>query len=122
MTENLVWKMTVRAEGGPQLTSSGTLAVEAYDKLSVVVPAGGDVAVDLGPAGSGQITCLVIVPSAPSDDLSYEVGGDSIKLDQSQFLLGGAVNLTGNPAGLTLANAGGQDSAVDILVGRDATP
>lgn len=122
MAEQLIWDVTVRADGGPQVTGSGAFEVEAYDKLSVVVPAGANLAVDLGPGAAGRIACLVILPAQPSDDLSYDVSGTDITLDEPQFLFGGAVNLTGNPAALTFANAGGQDAAVEILLGRDATP
>ena len=122
MAEQLIWNLTVRADGGPKLAGSGTMVADAYDKLSVVVPAGGDLAVDLGPAAAGRMTCLVIVPSVPSEDLTYEVDGTAITLDQPQFLLGGAVNLTGNPASITLSNGAAEDGAVEILIGRDATP
>lgn len=122
MTEKLIWDVTVRAEGGPQLTGSGVLEVDAYDKHSLVVPAGADLDVDLGPGAAGRIACLVILPDQPSADLSYDVGSTTIALDEPQFLLGGAVNLTGNPAALTLANAGVTDAGVQILIGRDATP
>ncbi|CCG04042.1 hypothetical protein [Blastococcus saxobsidens] len=122
MTEKLIWDVTVRAEGGPQLTGSGVLEVDAYDKLSVVVPAGGDLEVNLGPGAAGLIACLVILPDEPSADLSYDVGSQTIGLDEPQVLLGGAVDLTGNPASLTFANAGTADANLQILIGRDATP
>jgi len=121
MTEKLIWDVTVRAEGGPQLTGSGVLEVDAYDKLSLEVPAGDDLEVDLGPGSAGLITCLVLLPEAPSADLTYDVGTVTIALDQPQFLFGGASDLTGNPASLTIANAGAADAVVDILIGRDAT-
>jgi hypothetical protein len=122
MTERLIWDVTVRAAGGPQLTGSGVMEVDAYDKVSVSVPAGDDLDVDLGPGAAGRITCLVILPAEPNNDLTYAVGANSIALDEPQFLFGGAVDLTGNPASLTIANAGGEDAAVQILIGRDATP
>ncbi|QBX56726.1 hypothetical protein EXE58_15520 [Nocardioides seonyuensis] len=121
MTEKLIWDVTVRAEDGPQLSGSGVLEVDAYDKLSVTVPAGGDLDVDLGPGSAGLISCLVLLPEAPSDDLTYEVGSETITLDQPQFLFGGAADLAGNPASLTIANAGASDAVVDLMIGRDAT-
>lgn len=121
MTEKLIWDVTVRAEGGPQLTGSGVLEVDAYDKLSVTVPAGGDLDVDLGPGAAGLISCLVLLPETPSDELTYEVGTETITLDQPQFLFGGASDLAGNPASLTIANAGAADAVIDLMIGRDAT-
>lgn len=122
MAEQLIWDATVRATGGPQLTGSGVMDVDAYDKVSVLVPAGGGLDIDLGPGSAGRIVCLVLLPEAPSDDLTYDVGTNTITLDQPQFLLGGAVDLTGNTASLTLANAGAADASVELLIGRDATP
>lgn len=122
MAEHLIWDVTVRAADGPQVTASGEMEVDAYDKISVVVPAQADLAVDLGPTAGGRITALVILPARPSDELSYDVDGTEIGLSHPQFLFGGAVDLTGNPAGLTLSNAGSEDSPVEIFLGRDATP
>jgi hypothetical protein len=122
MAEKLIWNTTVRAEGGPQLTGSGVLTVAAYDKLSVVVPRGSDLDVDLGPGAAGKIICLVIKPAAPNKELTYEVGGNPIKLDQPQFLIGGGVDLAGNPAKITITNGTAKAAAVEILVGRDEAP
>ncbi len=123
MAEQLIWNVTVRAEGGPQLSAEDTVEVEAYDKLSVDVPTGdADFTVELGPGAADRIVCLVILPATPSDDLRYKVGADEIPLDQPTFLFGGGVALTGNPETLTFKNKGAQDAAVEILIGRDATP
>jgi hypothetical protein len=122
MAEQLIWNVTVTATGGPQLTHSGVVEVEAYDKINIQVPAGGDRVVDLGPGSAGRISCLAIVPTEPSATLTYKVGTDTIKLDAPQFLVRGAVDLTKNPASLKIANAGPSDAAVEILIGRDATP
>lgn len=126
MAEKLIWDITVRADGGPRLTGSGVLEVDAYDKLTVVVPAAGDLDVELGPGTAGLLTCLVILPDDPTTDLSYDVGSgtstETITLDQPQLLIGGAVDLTGNPSSLKLSNAGAADATVQLLIGRDATP
>ncbi|WP_299088220.1 hypothetical protein [uncultured Microbacterium sp.] len=122
MAERLIWNTTLRAEAGPQLIGSGVIEVEAYDKVSILVPAGGHLDVDLGPGAAGRITVLAIVPAEPSVDLTYDVGGTAIALDEPQFLYGGAVELTTNPATLAFANASAADAAVELLVGRDATP
>lgn len=123
MAEKLIWNLTVRAEGGPQLTAKATMPVEAYDKLSVLVPKGGkDYPVELGPGAVKRIACLIILPAKPSAKLSYQVDQKTITLDQPTFLFGGAVELTGNPQSLTFKNADGEDAALEILIGRDATP
>ena len=119
MAEKLIWNLTIRAEGGPQLNASATMPVEAYDKISVSVPKGGaDFKVGLG-AGA---VALVIVPAKLSDKLKYKVGANSIKLDQPTFLFGDAVALAGNPTELVFKNEDAEDAPVQILTGRDHTP
>jgi hypothetical protein len=94
--------------------------VDAYDKLSVTVPAGGSVDVALGPGGD-DVTCLVAIPDAAATGMTYKVGTDDIRLDAPLVLLGGAVALSGSPASLTFDNAGSTDASIDILIGRRAT-
>ena len=123
MAEQLIWNLTVRAEGGPQLTAADAIDVDAYDKVSVLIPkGGGDFIVELGPGAADRITCLVILPAKLSAKLSYKVGAKAITLDQPTFLFGGGVALTGNPQSLTFNNTDAEDAAVQILIGRDATP
>ncbi|MHA6622505.1 hypothetical protein [Pseudonocardia sp. DLS-67] len=120
MTEKLTWNVTVTAAGGPRLAQGGDLVVDAYDKISVVVPANSATTVDLGPTDVGRMTCLVIAPAKPAKELTYDVGSVTVVLDYPQFLFGGAVGLTGNPSKLTLKNAGAAEAAVSIFVGRTA--
>lgn len=120
MTEKLTWNITITATGGPRLAQGGGLEVDAYDKISVVVPATGKTTVELGPTATGRMTCLVIAPEKPAKALTYAVGTTTVELDAPQFLFGGAVGLTGNPSTLTLKNAGAADAAVSIFVGRTA--
>lgn len=122
MAEEIIWSVTVRAQEGPQLAASGTISVDTYDKHRVSVPAGGDLTVELGPQDAGLIRCLAIVPAAPDPDLTYEVGTETIALDEPLFLFRGGVDLAGNPKSLTFSNGTGADAVLDILVGRDATP
>ena len=123
MAEKLTINVTVTVSGGPRLEHGATLEVEAYDKISTVIPANTEITVDLGPSAAGRMTCLVVVPAKPSSDLTYKVGSNTIALDHPQFLFGGAVALTANPSQLKLKNAhASQDADVGIFVGRDATP
>ena len=122
MTEKLTWNVTVTVAAGPRLALGGDLEVDAYDKLSVVVPKNGSVVVDLGPTTANRMTCLVIAPAVPGPDLTYTTStGGTVTLDRPQFLFGGAVGLTGNPATLTFKNAAATEAAVSIFVGRAAT-
>ena len=55
MVEHPNWNLAVRAGGGPKLTQSGSMVADAYDELSVVLPAGREVDLDLGPTAAGRI-------------------------------------------------------------------
>jgi len=121
MAEKLIWSAMVRVTEGPQMALSGSLDLEAYDKLAVTVAQGATLKVTLAPAGS-DLQCIVINPKVPDADLSYAVGGKDIALDAPHVLLGGAVALAGTPVNLTFKNDTAVDADIDILVGRDATP
>lgn len=120
MAEKLQWTVVVQAVNGPTMAVTGSGDVDAYDKFSINVPAGGSTDVDLGPGGAA-VSCLVAIPAADATDLTYQVGGNDIKLDAPLVLLGGAVALSTSPATLTFANAGAADAAIAILIGRSAT-
>lgn len=102
MVEQMIWSLMVKAGKGPTLSASGTLDVEAYDKLTVSVAAGTSQVVELGPGTSGSIRCLMINPSLPDALLTYDVDGTGVALDEPQLLLGGGVGLAGNPTSLRL--------------------
>jgi hypothetical protein len=110
--------------GGPTLAANGTLDVEAYLKLTVTVPAGGSLDVEVLPGGGGSVQLLVINPARPSEDLTYTVGAEEVVLDGPHVLIGaGAVGLLAATVGtLTFDNAGAEDADIAILAGRDATP
>jgi hypothetical protein len=120
MSEKLLWTVAVQAVAGPQLGAADAMEVEAYDKFAIDVPAGGSTDVELGPGGDG-VACLVVIPPAGADGLTYEIGGNAIDLNAPLFLLGGAVALAGSPATLAFSNAGVADLPIEILVGRNAT-
>jgi hypothetical protein len=122
IVEQLLWSVMIRADNGPRIARSGSLKVEAYDKVAVSVAAGQSQEVELGAATAGSIRCLVISPAVTDELLTYEVGGTAIPLDEPQFLLGGAIALAGNPTKLTFTNGTAADTDIQILVGRDATP
>lgn len=122
MAEQMLWSVMVKAGNGPTVSASGSFDVDAYDKLTVTVAAGASQVVELGPATAGSIRCLVISPAVPDEQLSYDVGGTDVALDEAQFLLGGAVGLAGDPTSLTFSNGTAADAEIEILVARDATP
>jgi hypothetical protein len=122
VAEELLWSVMVKAVDGPQVAVSGTMPVEAYDKIGVTVDAGATQQVDLSPGGAADVTALVISPAAPDVLLTYDANGTDIALDAPHVLLGGAVALVGDPSSLTFTNGTATDADITILVGRDATP
>lgn len=127
MPETIVLTISAIVGAGPKLKESRTLAVDAYDKISVDVPdQGGTLEVDIQPGGAGSIQLLLVTSSVYGADLKYTVNADNTDriLDQPHVLVGsGSVALFGQePEKLTFDNTTGEDAQIQILVGRDATP
>lgn len=121
MGEKINWNYVAQALNGPSISASGSVDVDAYDKIEVTVPDTTTQAVNLAPAGT--VSLLVINPASPDAKLTYKVGGNDVTLDGPQVLIGaGAVGLLGGATSLSFTNKTGADAVIDILVGRDATP
>lgn len=132
MPEKINWTVTVQVVGGPKLSESRTLEVEAYDLLEVEVPDGDDdtpgrVLVNVQPGGAGQVQFLMISSDLYHHRLTYTVDADptEVHLDDLHLLIGGgAVTLLGDTqnqfAFFNRANQG-RPAFVKILVGRKAT-
>ncbi len=127
MPETIVLTVSADVASGPKLKEARTLAVDAYDKISVTVPDGtSDLDVELQPGGTGSIRLLVVKSNVYGDDLKYTVNADTTDhvLDEPHVLIGtGSIALYGaEPTKLVFDNALGDDAHIQILVGRDATP
>jgi hypothetical protein len=127
MPETIVLTVSADVASGPKLKESRTLAIDAYDKLSVTVPDGTtDLEVELQPGGTGSIQLLIVKSNVYGEDLKYTVNADTTDrvLDQPHVLIGtGSIGLYGaEPTKLVFDNALGNDAQIQILVGRDATP
>ena len=123
MPEKINWTLNVQVVGGPKVSASDTLDVEAYDKIEAVIPAGGSATIDVQPGTGAQ---FLLITAGSYADMTYEVdsSGTTVTLDGPHVLIGsGAVGLLGSTQNqFEFSNAGGEDVTVDILVGRDATP
>ncbi len=123
---NLTLKVSV--VGGPSISVSKVITVEAYDKIDVTVSAGeSDKAIEIQPGSSSQVQMLLIKSSEYGTDLTYKVHDTSatpIVLDQEQLFLGqGAVGLLGTELDkLFFTNNLSNDVTIEIFAGRDATP
>jgi hypothetical protein len=128
VTEKLTYAVSVQVAGGPRISASSTMEIEAYDKIQITLADGdSDVEVNIQPDGTGLAQFLSITATGYDDSLTYKVndaGATAIPLDGPHVFIGaGAVNLL-DPAPTTLvfSNNTGGDVTVHILVGRDATP
>lgn len=130
MGEKIHWALTVQVVGGPKISESKTIPVEAYDKIDIVIEAGQEKEVQVQPGDPGQVQFLLIrsdryaSPEKETPDLSYKVNGTgkAIELDALQLLMGdGAVGLLGaGPKTLVFSNELDEDASIEILVGRMA--
>ncbi len=122
MPEKISWRYVIGVTSGPTVSQTDVIEVDAYDKFAVTVDANASQKVQLFPAG-GEVKLLVLSPGEPSDKLSYKVGNKTVLLDGPHVLIGaGAVSLLGSPAELTFTNSTEKAAAIQIIVGRDATP
>lgn len=128
MTETIALNISAEVAAGPSLKVRRTLALEAYDKLTVEVPDGTEgLEVELQPASDGGVQLLIVQSDRYGNALTYSAGGgDAHPLDQPLVLAGsGAVALLGGgPKKLKFENklGPGMNATVQILIGRDATP
>lgn len=131
------WSTSIKISGGPQISSSKTVNVEAYDSIKVIIIGTGttggpdmDKEVEVQPgSASGQVTFLAITCDRYDASLTYKVNvntNPSIALDEPHVLVGqGAVGLLDpslSPMRLFFSSNIPQDAEIQILVGRDATP
>ena len=127
MTETIKYSLNFQAVGGASVPISSEIAVDAYAKIQVAVPAGTtDLTINLQPDGDNLAKFLLIKSSAYGDDLTYKVNTSTtlITLDGPHVFIGnGAVSiLDASPTKLLFANGLTSDVIIDILLGRDATP
>ncbi len=134
MSENISWSFDVQVSGGPKISASQSIAIEAYDSIKVTVlgtaqgTADSDKEVEVQPgAVSGQVSFLAITSNRYDSNLTYEVnsiGSGVIALDKPLILAGqGAVGLLDPaPTRLFFSSNIAENAEINILVGRDATP
>lgn len=133
----IAYGVSVQIPNGPQIAQTGTKAAEAYDKVELALEAGGagaaEVVIEIQPAAAAAISLLLVKSSVYGPEITYKLSdgvndSPAVALDAPLFLLGGAVALAGiAPKRLKLKNtfAAGdatKKAAIEVLVGRDATP
>lgn len=130
--------VSAQIKSGPQMSFRQEVPAEAYDKIEVTVPPGGqEVSVNVQPGSLEQVSLLMIQSSLYSSandaaqKISYGITEANINLDQPQVFLGaGAISILGsapqtlkfkNDYPVDQANANANKAVIQILVGRKAT-
>lgn len=119
-------------EGGPSVNILGDDEVQAYDKVSIVIPNDNlEKEVNVQPSGQGQVQFIIIESNIydesqePQPKLFYKIKGDPnnkpIKLDRGQFLTGNSFVglLPAVPNILLFTNNLDVESKIEILAGRN---
>ena len=130
--------LNIQVVGGPTVLISKSKSVQAYDKIEVAIEANADSepkSVEVQPGSADDVSFLLIKSSVYSSDIKYvvkEVKDEEpdptteIALDEPHLYLGkGAISALGkSPKILTFTNSTTTKTpaAIEILVGRDATP
>ncbi len=128
MTYQISWSFSFRIAGGPTKSGTGSLSAEAFDSISISIPAAvNDQQVEIQPGGENQVQAIVIAASRYHSDLTYKVnaaGNPAIRLDQPHVFAGEGLNVLLDPAvsNLFFSNNTAEDIRVEVLVCRDATP
>jgi len=128
--------LAIQAQGGPQMSVSRPLEVQAYDRVAVTVDPGGagasEVAVDIQPSGADRVSILAIQSSLYGKEIVYRLSdgttdSDPVQLDQPQVFVGNAVALFGvAPRTLKVKNTfpaadATKKAQIEVFVGRRAT-
>lgn len=130
MSEKINWILNIQVIGGPRISESKTMEVEAYDKIEVKIDNGAsDREIEVSP-GEGTVQFLLIKTDHYGNGLQYKVNNGStssnpIILDEPVhlFMGAGSVGSLGIvPIKLLFTNELGEDVLIHILIGRDATP
>jgi hypothetical protein len=125
--------LNVQVVGGPTVLISKSQSVEAYDKIEVAIEAdSNEKSVEIQPGAAKNVSFLLIKSSVYSSDIKYKVNAGepdsttAIALDEPHLYLGkGAISALGkSPKILQFTNSTTTKTpaAIEILVGRDATP
>jgi hypothetical protein len=121
---SITYQVSVQVTGGPRISVTDTLKVDAYDVIDVSIAAASSASVEIEPAaGAGRVLLLMIHADSYAD-LTYEVGGTKFTLDGPVLLAGkGSVGLLDSkPGTIKFTNAHATAARpIHVLVGRKAT-
>jgi hypothetical protein len=116
--EKVNWNVAIQVAGGPAISTNGSSELVVYSKARLIIANTKEATVKLG--DGADVKLVAIVPGKPHDKLTYKLGGNDIKLDGPQVMIGsGAVSfVAGVFPDLKFTNNSGAEAAIDVLVGR----
>jgi hypothetical protein len=128
--EKIAYSVTVQVASGPSIPISGVLNVDAYEKISVTVPAkqqgvDGEIEVAVSPGDLAHTKLLLITASSDDGSLQFKssaANAPDVPIRGPLTLIGEtACSLLGtSPDKLTFTNSAPTEAKVNILVGREA--
>ena len=128
MATTVKWSMNIAAVGGPQLSPSGTLEVEAYEIINIKVEKEAEnLQVDLNPTGA-ELAILAITADRYDEPLTYDTSSGpnpAYTLNNPHLMFGEAslITFSSGTVSLFFTNPSTtKDKNLTIFVGRDATP
>jgi hypothetical protein len=134
MAKMTSWNLNMQVIGGPSSNASGSLNVDAIDKLDIVVPKAtdgkaGTILIEVQPGSPSSMQFLFITSSHYSSlkciadpNVDPEKSGPSIPLEYPLMLLGGGflTLLKFNQAIFRFENGSDNEAFVTIMIGRSA--
>lgn len=130
MTE-IIRTLNMQVKEGPRFAFNDTITVEAYDKIDVEVPGGGEwLNVQVQPATLDDMEFLLIVrtdkPVEGVKRLIYKVNDDTTEVELTSLHLAMGSGVFGllkeSPNSIRFKNEDENPAKVTILVARRATP
>ena len=127
MPETINFTVGAFVENGPRISFSDQIEIDAYDKFEVEITEGQSKTIQLIPADTSTVKCLVIQSDHYDETITYLVNGagSPIVLDTLQNYFGeGAVSALDHdspPSNLVVSNNSANNIHLQILVGRNAT-
>lgn len=118
-------RLAVTVDRGPQVATTRTLDLDAYDTVDVTVPNDGAAhEVEVQPDDGNRLRLMLVSATRYEPALTWEADGSGTErqLDQPLLVAGESVaSLLGGPGNtIAFTNDGDDEVAVHILVGRDA--
>lgn len=117
MSHSIDFNFLADISDGPTIDLAGGFDVDEYELIEISVPAdNSEVPVSFSSESGAQ---LLVIASSSYDNLEYDTGVSTVRLDQPHLLLGAGIiaHLGAPPGQLVFRKRGGDEAAIRIYVG-----